>query len=218
MSKLIKFGEEVEGYTIPVLNEREVRASSGIMFVFMLIAIMIVILKEDFTMLKYFVIAFLFDFIIRVFLNPRFAPTLIIGRLIVRRQTPDYVGAPQKKFAWIIGLSMAVLMFVLLNILNSFSIITGLLCLFCLIFMLFESSFGICLGCLVYHWVYKKKAQYCPGEVCEIKDRHEIQKTSWAQILIVLVFIAFVVASVFVLNDTFKEPPQDLWKILDEMF
>lgn len=218
MSNLIKFGEEVESYSIPVLNEREVRASSGILFVFMLIAIMIVILKEDFTMLKYFVIAFLFDFIIRVFISPRFAPTLIIGRLIVRRQTPDYVGAPQKKFAWIIGLSMAILMFVLLNVLNSYSIITGLLCLFCLVFMLFESAFGICLGCLVYHWVYKKKAQYCPGEVCEIKDRHEIQKTSWGQVLIVFAFIAFVIASVFIFNDTFKEAPQDLWKILDEMF
>jgi len=65
MSKLIKFGEDVKGYSIPVLNEREIRASSGIMFVFMLIAIMIVILKEDFSMLKYFVIAFLFDFAIR---------------------------------------------------------------------------------------------------------------------------------------------------------
>ena len=218
MSKLIKFGEDVDGYTIPVLNEREVRASSGILFVFMLIAIMIVILKGDFTMLKYFVVAFLVDFTIRVFISPRFSPTLIIGRLIVRRQTPDYVGAPQKKFAWIIGLSMAILMFVLIIVLNSYSIITGLLCLFCLIFMLFESSFGICLGCLLYHWIYKKKAQYCPGEVCEVKDRHEIQKTSWVQILIVFAFIAFVVASVFMFNDSFKEAPQDLWKILDELF
>ncbi len=218
MSKLIKFGEDVKGYTIPVLNEREVRASSGILFVFMLIAIMIVILKGDFTMLKYFVVAFLVDFIIRVFINPRFSPTLIIGRLIVRRQVPDYVGAPQKKFAWILGLFMAALMFVLLIVLNSYSIITGLLCLFCLIFMLFESSFGICLGCLAYHWIYKKKAQYCPGEVCEVKDRHEIQKTSWIQILIVFAFIVFVIASVFMFNDSFKEAPQDLWKMLNEMF
>ncbi len=32
MSKIIKFGEEAEGYNIPVLNEREVRASAGYFF------------------------------------------------------------------------------------------------------------------------------------------------------------------------------------------
>jgi hypothetical protein len=42
---------------------------------------------------------FLTDFIIRVFVNPKFSPTLIIGRLIVSNQVPEYVGAPQKKFA-----------------------------------------------------------------------------------------------------------------------
>ncbi len=29
VNKIIKFGEEVEGYNIPVLNEREIRASGG---------------------------------------------------------------------------------------------------------------------------------------------------------------------------------------------
>ena len=214
MSKIIKFGEDVEGYNIPVLNEREVRASSGILFLGMFISINMVIYKGDFTMLKYFVIAFLVDFMIRVFINPRFSPTLILGRWIVRKQTPDYVGAKQKFFAWVIGLSMASLMFVLLNILNSYSIITGLLCLICIVFMFFESSFGICLGCLVYRLIYKEKAQYCPGEVCEIKDRHEIQKTTWGQFFIVLAFIAFIVASVYLFNDVFVEAPGDLWEIL----
>ncbi len=32
MSKLINFGENVEGYAIPVLNEREIRAAAGILF------------------------------------------------------------------------------------------------------------------------------------------------------------------------------------------
>ena len=32
MSKLIQFGEDVEGFQVPVLNEREIRASAGIMF------------------------------------------------------------------------------------------------------------------------------------------------------------------------------------------
>ena len=214
MSKLIKFGEDVEGYNIPVLNEREIRASAGILFVFMFVAILTVVFTENFSLLKYAVTIFLTDILIRVLINPRFAPSLIIGRLIVRRQTPEYVGAKQKKFAWIIGIALASIMFVHLIVLNAASIITGLICLICLIFLFFESAFGICLGCLVYGWIYKEKAQYCPGEVCEVKDRQEIQKTSWVQILIVLAFIAFIVVLVIMLNATFHIAPGDLLEIL----
>ena len=35
MSGIIKFGEDVEGYNIPVLNEREIRAAAGILFLIM---------------------------------------------------------------------------------------------------------------------------------------------------------------------------------------
>ena len=31
-NKIIKFGEDVDGYNIPVLNEREVRAAAGLLF------------------------------------------------------------------------------------------------------------------------------------------------------------------------------------------
>ena len=100
MSKLIKFGEDVKGYEIPVLNEREIRAAAGILFLTMFIAILTVIMKGNFVPLKFAIVIFLTDMLIRVFINPKFAPTLILGRLIVRNQTPEYVGARQKKFAW----------------------------------------------------------------------------------------------------------------------
>ncbi|HAH25376.1 MAG TPA: DUF4395 domain-containing protein [Prolixibacteraceae bacterium] len=214
MSKVIKFGEDVEGYEIPVLNEREVRATAGILFLFAFLAILMAILKGNFILLKYFIISFLIDFIIRVFVNPKFSPTLIIGRLIVSRQVPEYVGAAQKKFAWIIGLVLASVMFVLIVLVNSYSAITGLICLTCLLFLFFESAFGICLGCIFYKWFYGKKAQYCPGEICDIKQKHDIQKTSGMQLFMVLGFIAFIVLAVFLFNDSFSEKPSDLWKII----
>lgn len=208
-----KFGEKVEGYKIPVLNEREIRASSGILFLLVFISI-VVAGDGNFLMIKYFVIFFFTDFVIRVFVNPKYSPSLILGRLIVRNQTPEYVGAPQKKFAWVIGFVLASIMLVLLVLLNSFSIITGLLCFICAIFLFFESAFGICIGCKIYGWFYKEKAQYCPGEVCEIKDRHEIQKTSKIQLLIVLAFVSYILASVFLFNDFLSQSPEDLWEIL----
>ena len=213
MGKIFKFGEEVDGYTIPVLNEREIRAAAGILFVLMFTSILMAILKGNFTLLKYAIILFLVDFVIRVFVNPKFAPTLIIGRLIVRNQNPEYVGAKQKMFAWIIGVVLAAIMFVLVVLVNSYSPISGLICLICLIFLLFESAFGICIGCKVYPLIYKEKAQYCPGEICDIKSRHDIQKTSAAQILIVLAFVAFTVLLVYAFNDTFVEKPTNLFGI-----
>ena len=209
-----QFGEKVEGYNIPVLNEREIRAASGILFLFVFIAITQIIHTGSFLMLKSFVILFLVDFSIRVLINPKYSPTLIIGRLIVRRQTPEYVGAAQKKFAWIIGLTLAISMTVLLVILNSVSFITSIMCLICFLFLFFESAFGICLGCLFYGWFYKEKAQYCPGEVCEVKARHEIQKTSWLQILVVVAFIAFAIVAIMLFKGNFSQSPVDLWALL----
>ncbi len=211
MGKTVKFGEDVEGYDIPVLNEREIRAAAGILFVLMFVAIMIVILKGDFLLLKYAITIFLADILVRVLISPKFAPTLILGRLIVRNQVPEYVGARQKKFAWIIGIVLAATMMILQVIVNAYSPITGLICFICLIFLFFESAFGICLGCKFYPLFFKDKVQYCPGEVCDINDRQEIQKTSWSQIFIVLGFIAFIVLTVLFLNDFYSIPPYDLF-------
>lgn len=214
MNKLIQFGENVEGYNIPVLNEREIRAGAGILFLIMFISITAATMGQ-FLMLKYAIVLFLTDMIIRVFVNPKFAPILIIGRLIVRNQTPEYVGAQQKKFAWVIGIFLATVMLVLQVIVNSFSPITGLICLLCLIFLFFESAFGICIGCKMYGWFYKEKAQYCPGEVCDVKQKQDIQKTSKVQILIIFGFIAYMFISVLLFNDNFSKQPYDLFGLED---
>lgn len=211
MGNIIKFGEDVKGYDIPVLNEREIRAASGLLFLLMFVTITAVVTANNFVPLKFAVTIFLVDILIRVLINPRFSPTLIIGRLIVRNQTPEYVGAKQKKFAWIIGIVLALTMFILQVVVNTYSPITGLICLICLIFLFFESAFGICLGCKFYGLFYKEKAQYCPGEVCEIKDRQEIQKTNGAQYLMVLVFVLFIALIVFTLNETYSIPPHSLF-------
>jgi hypothetical protein len=213
MNKIIRFGETVEGYNIPVLNEREIRASAGILFLVMFISLMMIIFKGNFILIKYVIVLFLTDFIIRVFINPKYSPTLIIGRLIVSRQNPEYVGAAQKKFAWIIGIALAAIMFTFMVVVNAYSPITGIICLICLVFLFFESAFGICLGCIFYGLFYKEKAQYCPGEVCDVKAKQEIQKTSWTQLLIVAVFIGYIVLAVYLFNDLFSNVPYDLFGI-----
>ena len=211
MSKIIQFGEDIKGYNIRVLNEREIRAAAGILFVLMFVAILKVIFTANFILLKYAIVIFLTDMIIRVFINPKYSPTLILGRWVVNNQTPEYVGAVQKKFAWKIGIGLVIIMLVLQVIVNSFSPITGLICFICLIFLFFESAFGICLGCKFYPMFFKDKVQYCPGEVCEIKDRHEIQKLNYVHWTIVLGFILYIIAAVFLFNDNFSKQPHDLF-------
>ena len=93
----------------------------------------------------------------------RFAPTLVLGRLIVGRQTPEYVGARQKRFAWIIGLALSATMFVFLVVVNAYSLITGITCLICLLFLYFELVFGICLGCKFYPLFFKREGTVLSG-------------------------------------------------------
>ena len=213
MSNMIKFGEEVEGYNIPVLNEREIRAAAGILFLATFISLMFIAFKNNFLPIKFVIIFFFTDFLIRVFINPKFSPTLILGRLVVRNQNPEYVGAKQKKFAWIIGVILSGTMFVFFIIVNAFSPITGIICLICLVFLFFESAFGICLGCIAYKWFHKEKAQYCPGEVCDRNAKQDIQKTSFIQLLIVLLFMAYIFVTTFLFTDKLKANPYDLFGI-----
>ena len=213
MNKAINFGEEVPGYKIPVLNEREIRAAAGILFLFTFVSFMIIIFKGDFTMFKFVITGFLIDFMIRVFINPKFSPTLILGRLIVRNQTPEYVGAAQKKFSWYIGVGLAAVMFVHMVVINAFSPITGIVCLICLVFLFFESAFGICLGCKFYNLFYKEKAQHCPGEVCDMKARQDIQKTSGVQFAVLVGFAVLIFITSFVMKDEFSKRPDDIFGI-----
>ena len=213
MSKVIQFGENVEQYNIPVLNEREIRAAAGILFLATFLSLMLILFKNNFLMIKYVITLFLTDFIIRVFINPKYSPTLIIGRLIVSNQVPEYVGARQKKFAWRIGLALSATMFLFIVIINSYSPVTGVVCLICLVFLFFESAFGICLACKFYSLMYKERTQYCPGEVCDAKAKQQIQKTSGVQLLILTGFIIYIFITAFLFNKQLSKKPYDLFGI-----
>ena len=212
VNTILKFGKDVAGFDIPVLNEREIRAAAGLLFLIMFFSILLAIIKGNFFMFKFAVTAFLTEMVIRVFINPEFSPFLIVGRLIVRNQVPEYVGAPQKKFAWIIGVVLSATIFILVVVVNSYSPISGIICMICLIFLFFETAFGICIGCKFYKIFYKEKVQYCPGEVCEVKSKDDIQKTSWIQIMIVFAFISYIVLAVILFKDDLSKRPTYLFE------
>lgn len=211
MTTASRFGEHVEGYHFPVLNEREIRAAAGLLFLATFLSLMFILFKGNFIPIKFVISAFLVDFVVRVFVSPRLAPTLIASRLIVRNQVPEYVSAAPKKLAWIIGVLLSGTMFGLMVLLNTFSVITGIICLICLVFLFWESAFGICLGCKMYALIYRQKPELCPGEVCDVKSRHAIQRTSGTQLLALCAFVVCLVAAGFLLGDTLAVPPHPLF-------
>jgi len=164
---IFQFGQRLPAYDIPVLNERAVRASAGILLLLALVAFMNAWLLGNFQPTRVFVIAFLADFTLRLFVNPRFAPSLILGQWMVRRQQPEWVGAPQKRFAWAIGFALALTMLYLVVIRQVVGPVNLLVCAACITLLFFESAFGICLGCKLYNRFGHTPAQLCPGGVCE---------------------------------------------------
>lgn len=217
MKQVVQFGEIIEGFEFAVLNEREIRAAAGILFAPALTVFVNCQIASDFTPLKYMVTFFLIDMVTRV-LNPRYAPSLILGRLMTRKQTPEYVAAKPKRFAWMIGLALATTVFILQVVMNAASPITGLSCLACLTFLFFEVSFGICLGCKLYPLIAREEPRLCPGEVCDPKQKHEIQKTSGSQVAALVAALLLMVTVGVSLHENYAARPYDLFGIFGEDF
>jgi hypothetical protein len=137
------------------------------------------------------VVGFLIDFTIRIFINPRYAPSLIVAQWVVRKQQPEYVGAPQKRFAWAIGFVLALTMLYLVVLNNVIGPINLIVCSLCLTLLFFEAAFGICIGCKLYNLFNKEQARLCPGGVCEV-DSTPGSVINPAQIAVVVLFAALV--------------------------
>lgn len=161
------FGERVEGFDIPVLNERAVRASAGILFLVGFIAVNYAFYTGDFQPVRGFGLLFMIDMGIRIGLDHRFAPSMVLGALIVRRQRPEWVGAQQKLLAWSLGFGMAFVACLGMGFLGLQNEYMLLFCSFCLALMFLEAAFGICVGCELYRVFAKTPPQLCPGDVCD---------------------------------------------------
>ena len=196
---MIIFGEKVAGYDVLVLNEREARAAAGILFVFGMLSFLNSFMLGSFVFTQYFVGFFMFDFFIRV-LNPRYSPSLLLGRFFIQNQTPEYVGATQKRFAWSIGLVLSIVMFYLVVIEPQMNPIKILICVGCLILLISESAFSICLGCKIYNLINKDKATNCPGGVCELRVKEPIQKFNNIQKMIVVFLVISVLIGIYIFS------------------
>jgi len=122
-------------------------------------------------------------------INPSFSPSLLLGRIFIKNQKPEYVGVAQKRFAWGIGLALAIPMFYSLTLNWNPSLLNAWVCLFCLALMYAESAFSFCLGCWIYNNILHIKTTNCPGGACELQFKDDSQKFNKIQKTIVSLFI-----------------------------
>lgn len=183
MKLFFNFGEEVDEFDYKVINEREVRASAGIMFVLGLLSLFSVYVFRTLLWAELFSITFIFEFFIRLIISPKYAPYMLMGELVVHNQKPEWVEAKPKKFAWALGMTLGLIMayYILFDVISMMRL--GV-CLVCLSLLFLESSFGICLGCLLYEKL-NIKLNRCPGGICEV------QKTEPYNLKKLLLLLAF---------------------------
>ena len=185
LKEFFVYGENVPGYEVEMLNEREARAAAAILFVGAFLGLMNGIMLHTAVFSKYFITFFAIDFTMRI-TQPRYAPSLMLGRFFVQNQKPEYVGAEQKRFAWILGFVLAWPMFYYLVIDFQPNPLKVLVCLICMALLFFEAAFSICLGCKIFEWVKRKDPKYCPGGTCEMNIKDPIQTFSVAQKVILI--------------------------------
>ena len=176
---VISFGEYIDGKKHKVLDERRVRASSGIMFLLGMIAFINGFILNKYAIIPYVSGFIMMSFLIAVFINPKFSPSIFIGYLFVRKQSSLPIGAVQKKFAWSLGLGLSATIFVLsIMLLEDTSLFEPVcfLCIICLILLFLETAFGICVGCKLYWLAIRMKLlrkpvekPNCMGDACEIE-------------------------------------------------
>jgi len=159
----------------PVVNEREIRAAAGLMFLLGGMTFAYVFFTRDYLPIYVLIPLFWLDFFLKTVFQPKYSIFGWIASWMVRGQKPEYVGAIQKRFAWGIGLTLASVMLIFVVGLGVRGILPFSICSICLFFMWMESALGICVGCKIYAQLLKWKIlkepavrPTCPGGACSI--------------------------------------------------
>lgn len=159
----------------PVINERAVRATAGIMFLIGISAFFTVFYTKNYQVISIIVPLFWLEFFLKVVFSPRLSLFGILGRWMVRKQKPEYVGVIQKRFAWTLGLILATAMAVVSLGFEIRGVVPMAICLTCLTFMYLETAFGICVGCKIYQALKARGflkshdvQPACPGGACAL--------------------------------------------------
>ncbi len=148
-----------------IVNENEVRAAAGLTMVIGAVAFSFAYFDKQYVLLQAAASLFFVDFLLRVTLGLRFSPVGVVARAITSWRPPDLVTSRPKRFAWTLGMGMALAMTVITNV-GIRGWLPRSICLVCLTFMWLESALGFCVGCQL-HGLLARRGWTTPGfELC----------------------------------------------------
>lgn len=175
------FGETIHGLSAAgkpvkagVFDEHQVRAAAGLTLVAGAVAFVYAYFAKEYVPIQLVTVLFFVEFLLRVAVGLKYSPFGQLARLLTRGQSPHWVSAKPKRFAWSLGLVMSLAMAVITN-----GHVRGTLpltiCLICMTLMWLEAVLGLCLGCEIYGaivrrgWVAKDEAyEICTSGACAV--------------------------------------------------
>ena len=160
-----------------VFEEGQVRAAAGLTLALGTMAFVYAYFAQIYAPIQIVTTLFFFEFLIRVTAGIRYSPMGMIAHWMTRRQTPLWVSAKPKRFAWTLGLVMSLAMMIITN-----SGIRGPLpltiCLICLTLMWLEAVLGLCLGCEIHRFLVRRgwagrdeDYKICANDGCVVEAR-----------------------------------------------
>ena len=174
-------GEVVDGLVVDgrpihaaVVDENVARAAAGITLALGTVAFVYAYFDAVYWPLQVVSTLFLVEFGTRVTFGLRRSPVGMAAGWLMRRRAPDWVSAKPKRFAWSIGVSIALSMTIITNV-GIRGLLPRTLCAICLVFMWLETSLGLCLGCEIHGflvrrgWARKDEAfEICADGACAL--------------------------------------------------
>lgn len=172
-------GLDVDGrpLRVAVFDEHAVRAAAGLTMVLGAGAFAFAYFAKVYTPIQAVTVLFFGEFALRLVGGLRVSPLGWLARALVRGREPQWVSARPKRFAWTLGLVMALAMAIITN----FGIRGALpltICLLCLALMWSEAVLGLCLGCEIHRllvrrgWATKDEVfERCASGACAIEHR-----------------------------------------------
>jgi hypothetical protein len=183
------FGETIDGLSIGgdpvtagVFDEREVRAAAGLTLGFGAVAFVYAYFAKEYVPIKLVTTLFFVEFLVRVTVGLKFSPFGQLAKLLTRGQSPHWVSAKPKRFAWSLGLVMSLAMTAITNA-NIRGTLPLTICLICMTLMWLEAVLGLCLGCEIYGamvrrgWIARDEAfEICSSGACAVEPPRPIAR------------------------------------------
>ena len=163
-------------------DENQVRAAAGLTLALGAVAFAYAFLGKIYLPIQVVTTLFFVEFLIRVTWGIALSRLGVVAGWMTRRKAPHWVSAKPKRFAWSLGLGMALAMMIITN-----SGIRGPLpltiCLICRTLMWLEAVLGLCLGCEIHRQLVRlgwmqpdKDFEICSNGACIVQPQPQFAR------------------------------------------